>query len=238
MSGLDTLLTSIKETEDNYYVIELDGYEIVFCLPSVRQARQYQTLLALSDAEIERDTIYDYIFSGFVHNKDILEDDKLPAGLVESISRTILFYSGVGEYAKPYTKEILAKCRTESDSIINFVKRTICQVFNSYTLESLDLVSYPDLINIFVEAEKVLIERGIIEVPFDIMAEQEKAKPKPFRVEDVIRSDGQAQRDFDIDKATEEDRLNKQRLLKIREDAKSRAIQQERNHMRQHMPRG
>lgn len=237
MSGLAYLLDSIRELEEDYYVLEIEEREIVFYLPSIRQARQFQTLVALSETEEEKSLIYEHIFMGFVRNKTILEDPDLQAGLVESISKMILMYSGVGTNAKQYTKEVLIAYRNNTDSVLSFVKRTICQVFSGYTISSLNDVNYPDLINIFVEAEKVLLERGIIEMPFDLMAEEEKkTKPKPFRVEDAIRMDADAQREFDTDGSSPEDRLNKQRMMKLREDAKARAEEQERRHMRQNLP--
>lgn len=196
MAGLTKALSAITNKNDDLFAIEIEGLEIVFRLPSTKQAIQFKILLEMaseSTANIIHETIFrNCVIDEYLANKA----NDIPAGIPQTISNLILFLSGQGKESQNYTELLFESYRAQRDSNDMYMKRVICQVFTSYTFDMLDEINYQKLVNIFIQAEKVLLDRGIIEKEHSFTSPEEE-KPKPFRVEDVINQDSNAYSEFD-----------------------------------------
>jgi hypothetical protein len=168
--------------------------------------------------------IYDHVFKTVVKNDYMVnKDGDLPAGIPETVTKLVFMLSGTDEHSIEYTEELVNTYRKQVDSTLMYMKRVICQVFAGYTFASLDYETYQNLVSVFIQAEKVLLERGIIESVHKF-GNPEESKPKPFRVEDIIRQDAEAHADFD---KPEEDPNTMARMNRIRAEAVKRAQEQE-----------
>ena len=224
MAGLVHALEAIQNGNDDVYALELEGIEIIFRLPTIKQAYQYQKLLSLASDYTEVSIIYEHMFKVAVVNDYMAtKDGDLPAGIPETIAKLIFLLSGADEHCTEYTEELVNIYRKQVDNTLMYMKRIICQVFAGYTFKSLDKENYQTIVNVFIQAEKVLLERGIIETVHQFN-QPEEMKPKPFRVEDVIRQDANAHAEFDKPK---EDPNTMARMNKIRQEAIKRAKEQE-----------
>jgi len=229
MSGLIRALDAIEQRTEDIFALELDGIEIIFRLPGIRVAQQYLSLLTLSNSESERSLIYEAMF------RRVIEDDwlsnhanNIKAGIPETIAKLVLKLSGLDPASdnRIYTEQLINTFRSQADNSISLMKRTICSVFNGYTFESLDLLNYQNLVSTFIQAERILLERGIMEEGFSFK-EPEKAKEAPFRVEDMIKNDRQSFKEYNA--ASQEDPRKLAHIRKLREQAKERAEKEELN---------
>jgi len=234
MAGLTTLLNSIEKRNQDLFAIELVELEIVFSLPSLKQAKQYQFLLESSESESERMIVYEHIFSCYVKDKAIgLHNNTMPAGIPESIAKVILYLSGAGKNSVQYTEQMFLAFRQMNNQNTDHMKRIICNVFGGYTFESLDKLTYQQLVSNFIQAEQLMIEQGIIEKPFSF-EQVEKEKSKKRSIEELMRADAQAHQSFEGPKADGNERMKQQQMMKLREDAKKRAAAEEANYRRAH----
>jgi type II secretory pathway component GspD/PulD (secretin) len=235
MAGLTTLLSSISKKDNDLFVIELAGLEIVFSLPSVKQAMQYRMLLSFSDSESETMLIHEHIFAKHVQDKSTVVHNKdMPAGIPESIAKTILLLSGANDNANAYTEEMFNVVREISNSNLSFMRRTICSIFPGYTFEALDHLNYQQLVSNFIQAEQVMIAQGLIETPFSLVEQKTSQKPHISGINDMIEQDTKAYRSFDNQGADPIDFNRKEQIDKIRAAAKEQAEAQEREYFRQH----
>jgi hypothetical protein len=224
MAGLAHALEAVVQRTDDLFALELEGIEIVFRLPPVRVVSQYTTLLSLATDESLRSVIYEHIFRNAVVDDTLAySNNLLPAGVPETISKLIFFLSGVDENSEEYTELLFKTYRSQLDSPVNLMQRWICHIFNGYTFEALEELNYQKLVGIFIQAEKVAIDRGIMDSMFEFTKPQE-AKPKPFKVEDVIKQDSQAYSDFD----KPDDPRVRANMRRVREEAIKRAQEEER----------
>lgn len=228
MSGLHRALEAIQQKTEDLFAFEIDGLEVVFRLPPVRQAQQYAMLLGIAQTESERLDIYETIFRRVIQDDWMAnEDANLKAGLPETVARLVIHLSGLDESAKEYTDELFQLYRQQSNSILMYMKRTICMVFSGYTFESLDELNYQNLVSVFIQAEKELIRQGIIESEHDFTTEAE-ARQKSFAVEDLIRQDSDAHREYES--ADQEDPRKLRYMQMLRDGAKKRAELEEREY--------
>ena len=233
MSGLSRALEAIQQKSDDVFAFEINGIEIVFRLPPVALAQQYSILLNMTQTESERTVIYETIFRNVVQDDWMInEAGGLQAGVPETVSKLVFMFSGLDDTAKQYTEELLQLYRTQSSSILMTIKRTICSVFPSYTFESLGQLNYQNLINVFVQAEKILLEKGIIESEFEFMS-PDQAKEANFKVENLIKQDKEAYREYDD--ASKEDPRKLAHMAKLREAAKKRAEMEEKEFKKRYM---
>jgi hypothetical protein len=226
MSGLYRALEAIQRKSDDVFAVEIEGIEVVFRLPPVQAAQQYSLLLNMAQTESERLIIYETIFRDVVED-DLLasEDGDIMAGVPETISKLVLMMSGLDNSAKEYTAQLFGLYRQQSSSVLMCMKRAICTAFPGYTFESLGQLNYQNLVNVFIQAEKILLERGIIESEYDFMSSEE-TKEAPFAVEDLIKQDRDAYHDYEF--VDQEDPRKLARMNKLREAARRRAEEEER----------
>jgi len=195
--GLVTALEAIRTLEKDLYVVTFpDDTEVVFRLPSFKQASQYSQILNVASGNGALETIvYNHIFEECVTDKYLaVHDQNLKAGIPETIAKVILYLSGVDSNFKTYTEDLLDHFRSQTGSILSIMRRRICQVFAGYKMSDLDALSFQELVQVFVEAEKVLLDQGIIEEGLKFVEPEEV---KPFSVENVISQDTKAYQEFD-----------------------------------------
>ena len=158
--GLVTALEAIRQLEKDIYIINFpDDTEVIFRLPSFKQASQYAQILNVSAGVGGFETIvYNHIFEECVVDKYLaVHDQNLKAGIPETVVKVILYLSGVDEHFKEYTENLLTLFRSRTNSILSIMRRTICQVF-SYKMSDLDGMSFQEVVQVYVDAEKVLLE--------------------------------------------------------------------------------
>jgi hypothetical protein len=237
MDGLTRALEAIQKKSEDLYAFEVEGVEVIFRLPSIKQASQYALLLDMAPKVSLKSAIYDSIFEQIVENEWQTEKNfnQLPAGISETTARLALFLSGVDVDSQDYTEELYKTYRKQLNVTADYMKRVICIVFAGYTFESLDSLNYQQLVYNFIQAEKVLLDRGIIEEEHAFQKPEDEVE-KPYLVEDVLRQDTEAYQEFD--RPADEDPEGRARMQKIREEAIQRARQQELEFKRKMYRRG
>ena len=203
-----TALEAIRKLDGSLYVVTLpDGTDVIFTLPSLNQASQYSQLLTVSDGNYSLQCIiYNHIFEEYVVDKFFaVHDENIKAGIPETIAKVIMYLSGSdNDSFQEYTETLLDTFRSQTSNVISVMKRTICQVFSGYKMNDVDRLSFQDLVKVYVEAEKVLLEQGIIEEGLKF---KEQEKPKPFTIESTISKDFRDYQQFEAPEGGQEDRL-------------------------------
>jgi len=192
MTSLHHALDAIRKADDALYAVPFpDGTEIVFRLPSYRKALQYSELISISKEDSQLSShIYNYIFKSVCQDKFLANDsDMLPAGVPETVAKLVLLFSGVDESSLDYTETLLNSYRSRVNNVICTMKRCICKVFSGYKYHELDSLNYQQLIEVFVQAEKVLQDEGIISEEGLVIQRPEDSKQKDLDVGQMINKD-------------------------------------------------
>jgi len=177
-----------QETRPIYVTIWTGDLEVPFVLPSIREARRYQFLLEKITDSFSQSIIYEQIFTSCCLDKELLKAD-IPAGISESTARLVMWLSGFGEEPVEYLQAQFEANRvnTSDTSIVWAMKRTICSAFKAYTFADLDELDYSTLVEIFIQAEKVLLDAGIIKEEYKL--KKPKDNSTQVKVEDLIKQD-------------------------------------------------
>jgi len=213
-----SILESIRQESKSLYVVSLpDDTEISFRLPSTKQASQYAQVLSVAKGNGSLETIiYNHIFEEFVTDKYIaIHNENLKAGVPETIAKVILYLSGADEHFKEYTQTLWNLYREQTNSISSIMKRTICSVFGGYKFSDLDELTYQELVEIYIEAEKVLVNQGIIERELAFADQEEE---KPVSVENMISQDTKDYQQFDAPEAGPSMRMTEDPAYKARKE--------------------
>lgn len=223
-------LEAVKQINGDFYVFELpEDTQVVFKLPSYKQAAQYAQILSIAETEDLKYVVYDYIIRQCVIDQNILLNPSLSAGLPQTISKLILYLSGVDERSIEYTEQLLelGRDKNQINTVFNIMKRRICVAFSAYKIEDVEKLSYQQLIDVYLQAEQTLIEQGIIEDGHRLMLRQEQEEQKqPF--EKIISKDSKEYQKFELDSmsATQEDvlkaRAQRQALIEQYKEKRSR----------------
>lgn len=186
--SLNDVLQSFKQLDGDLYLTQFpDGTEIVFRLPSFTDALRYKKILSLVQDNNLEELVYEHIFKECTIDPYITENDNLPAGIISSLVGVILHLSMAVEHTAEDVNLLLNKYREiNSSSYLAHMKRTICSVFLGYKLSDLDDLNYQKLLETFVAAEQVLIERGIIEHEFNYSSNNEEEQES---IADRIKKD-------------------------------------------------
>ena len=226
MSGLHKALAAITKKTDDLFAIGFDGIDIVFRLPSIKVSQQYAFLLQSCETMVEKIEIYEALFRFVVEDEWLVSHGgEIPAGIPETIGRLVLMLSGLGEDNVEYTEQLFELYRKQVDSTLMYMKRFICQAFPGYTFDTLDSLNYQKIVNIFIQAEKVLLDRGIIEVKHDFKTPEQT---KHTSIGDTIRKDSKAYDHYN--KPMAEDPRALAYMQQLREQAMEKAKQEERQY--------
>ena len=222
--SLPQLLEFCKKDVDKdiYIAILEDDLEIPFCLPSIKNAVRYQKILSLANNTSFYGIIIEHIFKEIIQDSWLKSADNIPAGIPFTIVNLALHLSCQDDDFVSNTAKLASQYRNESKSILKTMKRKICSVFNGYTFEDCDKLSYPKLVEIFIEAEQILLENGIIDQEYQFTDGKVDKEAAVKSLHDQIRSDTKAYEVFNAvqaqarnEKAQE---FREQQLRKAREE--------------------
>ena len=165
------MLDNKIESGGDLYGFQLnDGRIIPFRLLAYGEFKAVTS--SLEQGTVDPWVLWEYIFDKCVTDETLKEDKThLEAGLIQVVSELIIEMSGPG--SADFTNELLAACRAKAQQVDMKMKATICRVFPGYTMETLDDLSFPDLCQIFAQAEDVLLETGAIAEPVVIYSPEE-----------------------------------------------------------------
>jgi len=195
------LLESIRHIDNkDLFIVDYDGIEIIFRLPTIKQAVQLMKVVQIANGN---DSLLEHvsqaIFDEYVTEDCVAKKKKtIPAGIEISTAQLILYLSGATDDAAEYRDQLIDVYRGSVDSITNAMKRWICVAFQSYRFEHLDRLNYQELLEIFVNAEQSLLDRGIIEKRFEF---SQKTEAKQHSIGDMIKEDSREYRQFDASDA-------------------------------------
>lgn len=233
MDILASSLNSIKKTDEDLYVACIsDGIEILFKLPPIKKAEEYSCLLKTSSSYSLTVIIYEHIFKEYVVDPFYRENLDIPAGIVESIVKNMLYLSGVDESSLDYTKELMEIYRQQSKLQLSFMKRKICSIFQGYTFEMLDKLNYQNIVKLFIEAEQELIERGIIESEYIFIDKEAQKKDHAKSIQEQIKMDKMAYNSFNTDKDQQQQNV---KMAEYRKQAEERARLEEKKYRKRLM---
>lgn len=125
-----------------------------------------------TEAEIE-DEVFSLICLDKIYTENI---DILPAGAVSSVVAHCMMHSGPASVEQ--INHDLNIARVETSDFISSAVTLICSVFVAYKPEDLYSLKYPDFMKRLAQAEKRLLELGVIVEPISVLNPQEAA-PKP-----------------------------------------------------------
>jgi hypothetical protein len=187
MALIDVLEAVSKKTED-LFVLDLDGTEVCFRLPTYKQASQYAGIIKQANNNYSlKSLIYEHIFQKFVQNEYLAtEDGDVRAGIVETIALVILRLSGVEDNFREYTEDLLDVFREHSNTVISIMCSRICSIFGGYKISDLMELNFQELVQVYVHAEKILLENGIIQEGLKFANPEEN---KPVNIANVISKD-------------------------------------------------
>jgi hypothetical protein len=169
------LLDSLAKRSGSLFSVTLpNGIDIPFRLPAVKEALQYRLLLDNSLDDFHTCLIYEHIFDRYIEDDFLKENDDLHAGIVETIASLILYLSGVDKNYEQYTEELLIHYRQSTNTLYNFMKRSICSVFPGYKFSDLESLDYQDLVYIYTQVEPTLLQQGIIDKELTLKKEEVK----------------------------------------------------------------
>lgn len=223
--SLAQALDAVRRKTDDLYATTLDDdVEIVFRLPPIKKAEQYALLLAIAEGSSFSVIIHEHIFHSCIEDSYLKDNQEILAGIVETMAKLILYLSGVGEDPIKYTEEMFISNRNNSNKILGFMQRVICSTFSGYTFEMLDEMNYPRLVSIFIQAEQVLLDQGIIETVYQFEDPNAKKKTTVKSLQDQIKSDRRDFNEYNAPSAPDP------RMQQLREEARVRAMEEERKY--------
>jgi len=197
MSLID-VLNGVNETDNDLFIVDLEGTEVIFRLPSFKQASQYsQVLNTIGENYSLQCIVYEHIFQEFVIDEHLsIHNEEIHAGIPETIAKVILYLSGSDNSFQDYTTHLLDIYRSTTNSMISNMQRAVCSVFGGYKISDLEELNFQQLVKIYVEAEKFMLDSGIIQEGLKF----EEAEPeKSVSIENTIRQDSRDYRRFDHD---------------------------------------
>jgi len=163
------LQLSSQKGKGKLFIVQFGEWgEVPFKLPGNKRAEDYAAALMLSSGLGVKALIREEIFRECVVSEiRAFEDIEIPAGIIHSVAELILYLSGIGSDKVKYTLEFLDICRGTVNSPTTMMKRIICSVFSGYTFETINDLSYQELINVFAQAEAMMLETGMIPNPYE-----------------------------------------------------------------------
>lgn len=165
---MDILLLQKQKGEGHLFVVAFPGWEeVAFKLPSLLRIQQYVVALSVVS---QPTIIFEQIFRECVVDEALaFHRENIPAGVVQSLAELVLLLSGAGDNAIEYTVGLHQTFRAQTAAPIVFMKRIICATFGGYTFSSLEELDYQALCELFVQAERIMLDSGIIEEEYQMV---------------------------------------------------------------------
>lgn len=156
----EKLLNAKKKYKKLYRYYAPNGIEIDYRPLSWDEYNAY--IESIRNFAINEHLAEESIFEACVLNDIYVSSiDLLDAGTVLTVVNLILQQSGP-QSADNIAEDLNAK-RDEIGSITNQIISIICQAFPGYTPDDIDKMSWDRMMSVFVLAEHILIERGVLE---------------------------------------------------------------------------
>lgn len=209
------------------FVAHFPGWgDVPFKLPSVKRAQEYSAALALSEpTKTSPSILLEQLFRECVVDENLAyHEQDIPAGVVDSTAREILFLSGVSEEVVQYTQNLFGTYRAQVQTMLPTMKRVICSVFGGYTIEDVDGLDFQDLTEVFIQAERALIDGGVIEEPYKFGGGEQQAG---FAEEAAAQQAALEGRDPSTIKSPEKDRIFKEARQNTKADYKIKKIREQ-----------
>ena len=188
-----------KQRSGSVYQTQFDdGFVIWKLLPWKRYKIYRESRLALGnslDIEIEESVFEEaVIFSSYDTPvpPDIEEDEvdlfrksareHLPAGIVSTVVKTVLYMSGATK-----ADQVFGQLETQRALISNIedqITVTICRAFPGYTPEDIEALDWPTVLRRAAQAEAMLMGQ-LVELPFQL-AIPESQEPERLNIEELI----------------------------------------------------
>lgn len=171
-----------QKGDGHLFIVEIpDWGEVPFKLPSLMRAQQYTAASLFFQYTTDKIAFYEYIFRECVADEDLaFRMLDIPAGVVESVAKLILLLSGTTSDKIEYTEGLFNTFRAEAENNpVTMMKRIICSVFSGYTFKELDKLDYQELVEVFINAEHMMMEAGLMKQPFSFDKPEEK---KPVQI--------------------------------------------------------
>lgn len=172
------LLHLQKQKGDGHlFIASFPGWEDVpFKLPNIRRSQQFSAALVLAQDPFSLIMVWEQIFRECVVDEDLaFHRDEIPAGVVESLSKLIIFLSGLDENTVEYTRGLYNTYRSQAMVPLAFMRRIICSVFGGYTYKDLEELDYQEICEIFVQAERLMIDDGVLQQEYELLGPGEQA---------------------------------------------------------------
>lgn len=230
-------LRALQKQEGDLFVTEFpDGTSIAFRLLTNKKAAQYKMLISLFGDQHTTNIIYEDIFRVCVEDKwQVTQDGDLAAGVAETIAKLVLYLSGVGDEGIQYTRELMNVYRKQVTSAKDLMQRVICSCFSGYKFSDLEQVNYQELVKIYCQAERLLLDQGIIKedqmlnlmTPEEQKQEEEKKKVKlSDRIKDDIRAYTKFEKEIPQAPSMREINAAKAEALEEKKKGKNQALRQ------------
>lgn len=176
------LLRLQKAVGDSHlYIVDVKDFgRIHFKLPSILRSHQYTAAMQLSETQADNALFYEYMFRECVVDEKLAFNQEIPAGLVKSIGDLILSLSGMATDSIPYTETLFDTYRNQLSDPVTFMKKTVCTIFSGYTFESLSRLDYQTVVELFINAEQVMLETGLREEHFSFESDEPQERRLPM----------------------------------------------------------
>jgi hypothetical protein len=168
-----------RKNDGHLFVVKFpDWGEVCFKLPNLVRSRQYGIALSLANTPEDLHNFRECVFRECVVQEEITFDQRIPAGIVVSVVDLIVHLAGLDPDVRHYTENLFHNFREQVDQPVNFMKRIICSVFSAYSFESLDQLDYQSLIEVFINAERMMLEANLIHEPYGFLSPEDEMPAK------------------------------------------------------------
>jgi len=159
-------LSTLLKSSAIFKTVFPNGNTVEWRLLTLKEYRIFSGLRSLETLSEE------YIaFSVFKHcyqgSFDLL-NKRMPAGIPITIGRLILYLSGDCEKETIKSDITIARAMYQGAAVNEHMKRVVFTAFPVYKIEDADSWTRQELLEKFAISEVLLIERGIVEKPFDV----------------------------------------------------------------------
>lgn len=212
-----------RKTGDIYVATISDSLEIVFRLPSLKRVKQYVKLLDFAEDVNPslKASIYEHLFQEIIEDKWLgTEATDIPAGIAQSLAETAIYLSGISNDSVEYLNGLMKACRNNTETVEELMKRIIASTFNAYTFENIEELDYPRIVYLYIQAEKILLDRGIIKQEMNITTEEDRKEAAIKSLHQQIKMDSAAYNTFNASQPNKVDPRYEEARKQIIEQAK------------------
>jgi hypothetical protein len=136
--------------------------------------KEYLIFRSLYQANTVPSYVIDTLIAKSVVQDDVFQKDewlaKQRAGLCKTIADLVMYLTGSNQQVEiEVFQAMLNGARHDAQSFDNIMFSTICRVFPGYKVSDLEQLAYPEIVRLFANAEKSLIDSGLIKEHFKLV---------------------------------------------------------------------